>query len=85
VLKPSVEAFRKLGGFLCPVCLFFFTMVNDKGYFAWLLEPVIVQGQPRLAQKDVAECEEMDDHTVDRIVERVSAWYDASATAKVFQ
>jgi hypothetical protein len=84
VLKPSVEAFQRLGGFLYPVCLFFFTMVHNKGYFAWLLEPVSDQGQPRLAKKDVAECEEMDHHTVDRIVERVNAWYDASATAKVF-
>ena len=82
VLKPSVEAFQRLGEFPYPVCLFFFTMVNDKGYIAWLLEPVVAQGQAKLVRKDVAECEEMDEHTIDYIVESVNAWYDASATAK---
>jgi hypothetical protein len=85
VLKPSVDAFQRLGEFPYPVCLFFFTMVNDKGYFAWLVEPIIADGKPRLVQKRAPECAEMNEHTVDRIVEFVSAWYDASAAATAAQ
>ena len=27
-----------------PVCLFFFTLDNDKGYYRWILEPIIKEG-----------------------------------------
>jgi len=37
----NLKVFRDLP---FPVCLFFFTLDNDKGYYRWILEPIIHEG-----------------------------------------
>jgi hypothetical protein len=78
LLHPSVSSFRELGTFPYPVCLFFFTMRDDKGYFTWLLEPLVNgQGKPRLRARSEADCKPLDREAIDRIVATVDHWYDA--------
>ncbi len=78
VLGPSLKAFRRLGQFPYPVCLFFFTMRDDRAYYTWLLEPVVTpRGKPKLARRAEAACEPLDNGGLDQLVSRVHAWYDA--------
>jgi hypothetical protein len=78
VLRPTVASFGGLGPFYYPVCLFFFTMRDDQGYYTWLLEPVITeQGSPKLIRRTDPDCRKLDDDALDHIVSTVSAWYDA--------
>src|SRR5882724_3984788 len=39
-LKPWLEAHSE-HAFSNPVCLFFFRMENDRGYYTWVAEPII--------------------------------------------
>jgi hypothetical protein len=60
-----------------PVCLFLFSMDDGQGYVTWIAEPVIREGRPKLQYRKVADCAPLDRGALDRIVERVNAWYDA--------
>jgi hypothetical protein len=77
VLRFSVQRFKRLGPFSCPVCLFFFTMRDNQGYSTWLLEPTVEQGHPRLVPREEPDCEILDNDTLGQIVAAVNAWYDA--------
>jgi hypothetical protein len=78
LLAPSVQGFQRNGHFTFPVCLFFFTMRDDQGYYTWLLEPVITaQGKPKLTTRAAADCEPLNRDSLDRIVTRVGAWHEA--------
>jgi hypothetical protein len=62
VLRPTVASFGRLSPFHYPVCLFFFTMRDDQGYYSWLLEPVITdQGSPQLTSRTEPDCRKLDD------------------------
>jgi hypothetical protein len=75
---PWLKGFRRHGAFPYPVCLFFFTMREDRAFYTWLLEPVITpQGKPKLASGTAPDCRQLDSEALDDIVNRVSAWYDA--------
>jgi hypothetical protein len=60
-----------------PVCLFYFTMEDDQGYFTWVKEPVIEDGLARFRVHREARCIKLDRKTLDRIVQQVCDWYDA--------
>jgi hypothetical protein len=78
LLRPSVSNFRNLGTFPYPVCLFLLTMRDDRGYYTWLLEPLINgQGKPRLRERSEADCKPLDKEGIDEIVATVDRWYDA--------
>lgn len=60
-----------------PHCLFFFTMADNAGYYAWLLEPAITEdGQPKLQHQRGGEL-----RPLDRIITDVDRWYDALTNA----
>lgn len=77
-LGPTLHDFRRLGKFTAPVCLFYFTMRDDRAFFSWLAEPVVTEeGSPKLLHRKTADCEELTDERLGQILDRVVAWYDA--------
>lgn len=73
----KVHASLLAGEFPYPVCLFFFTMADDQGYYAWVAEPDVTADGPRLLMHDGPPCRKLDRAALDEIVERVDRWYDA--------
>ena len=61
-----------------PLCMFVFTMDDDRGYYGWLKEPV--HGTRRsVALRPVKQVgwAELDNAAMTKIVGAVEAWYDA--------
>ena len=77
VLGPAIGQFQGLRKFTYPVCLFFFTMRDEKAYFSWLAEPVLTGGAPKLVHHGMAACVELTDGLLGQVVERIVGWYDA--------
>ncbi|MEY3402926.1 MAG: hypothetical protein AN487_18975 [Anabaena sp. CRKS33] len=60
-----------------PVCLFFFTLDNDKGYYRWILEPIIKEGNNvALKFNENQELKNLNDQEIDNIIAMVNNWYD---------
>jgi hypothetical protein len=77
-LRPTLASFRRMGRFMYPVCLFLFTMRDDRAFFCWLAEPVLAgNNAPKLLHHRQADCRELDNAALDEIVGRVVSWYDA--------
>jgi hypothetical protein len=77
VLVPTMGQFRGMRKFTYPVCLFFFTMRDERAYFSWLAEPVLAEGGPKLVHHERADCVELTDELLGQVVERIVSWYDA--------
>jgi hypothetical protein len=77
VLVPTMGQFQGMRKFTYPVCLFFFTMRDERAYFAWLAEPVVSAGGPKLVHHAKASCAVLTDELLDGVVERLVSWYDA--------
>ena len=77
VLRPAMQSFRGVGAFPYPVCLFHFTMDDDKGFYTWVAEPAVAGGEARLLMHQAAHCRTLDRAALDEIVGRVDRWYDA--------
>ena len=60
-----------------PVCLFFFTMIDDEGYFRWLREPVVSENE-QMSLRTVTNTEfvMLTNEVVEGILTAVNAWYD---------
>ncbi len=70
-IGPWLKVFQRPRAFAYPVCLFFFTMREDRAYHTWLLEPVITpQGKPKLAARSAPDCRQLDNEVLDDIVSR---------------
>jgi Domain of unknown function (DUF4365) len=59
-----------------PVCLFFFTLDNDHGYYKWILEPIIEEKYPKLHWNLSNEFKQLTDEEIDKIISAVNRWYD---------
>lgn len=77
VLRPTMHSFLGIGQFPYPVCLFHFTMDDDKGYYTWVAEPTVTDEGPRLLMHESAHCRRLDRRALDEIVGKVDRWYDA--------
>ncbi len=66
-----------------PVCRFLFVMDGDRGFYRWLKEPVVADGQPALRVYAGGAFQELDNGALDAIVGQVTAWYAAGANPKV--
>ena len=65
-----------------PVCMFFFTMSNDEGYFQWVSEPFITEeGQPKLRTNTTDPLKKFTSEAFDHLIHRVNRWYDSLSTA----
>jgi hypothetical protein len=80
VLGPTMGQFQGMRKFTYPVCLFFFTMRDEKAYFSWLAEPVLTDGAPKLVHHARTNCVELTDDLLGHVVERIVGWYDAVET-----
>jgi len=61
-----------------PVCVFVFTMGDDRGYYGWLREPVLSNRRsPTLRLVEHVEWSELDRGALAEIVHTVEAWYEA--------
>jgi hypothetical protein len=77
-LKTELAGLQTVGPFPFPVCVFFFTVKDDQGYYAWASEPVVTEaGQPRLRGRTEADCRRLGNEALEEIVSAVSRWYDA--------
>jgi hypothetical protein len=77
VLRPFVKGFLRRGQRVLPVCLFFFTMEDDKGYYTWLIEPVQKDNRFTLQRKEEPDAKLLNSASLDQILERVNKWYDS--------
>jgi hypothetical protein len=77
ILKPALQALV-VRAFPYPVCLFFFRMANDEGFYTWVAEPAVTdEGFPVLRPHAEAACTDLDTSALHQIVRQVMAWYDA--------
>jgi hypothetical protein len=83
ILGPAMGQFRGMRKFTYPVCLFLFTMREEQAFFSWLAEPVVTDGAPKLVHREKADCVELTDELLNRVVDQVVAWYDAVAAVLI--
>jgi hypothetical protein len=76
-IRAAAKALLRAGAFPYPVVLFHFTMEGDRGHYAWVAEPVVEDGAPRLLTHESPRVHELGRATLDDIVARVDGWYDA--------
>jgi hypothetical protein len=76
-LRPTFRELLRAGEYPYPACLFYFSMDDDQGYYAWVAEPAVAEAGPRLLMHDVPHCHKLDRAALDEIVAKVDAWYDA--------
>ena len=76
VLAPTMGQFQGMRKFTYPVCLFFFTMRDERVYFSWLAEPRMTDTGPKLVHHDKANCAPLTDELLDGIIGHVASWYD---------
>lgn len=77
-LTKEMRSLLSTGPHSIPVCILFFVMEGDQGYYTWLVEPVVTaEGRPKLQSHSTPDCKPLDRDALDDIVERVDAWYDA--------
>ena len=77
-IKLDLEPLQSLAELPFPVCLFFFTLQNDQGYYKWLLEPVIeCQKNSNLFFNDSNEFKNLSDEGIDKIISAVNNWYES--------
>ena len=77
-LRPAMAEYEELGPYGLPVCVFYFTAKDDKGYFAWVSEPQIDRhGVSKLKSRIEASCRELTAATLDEVVDAIDRWYDA--------
>jgi hypothetical protein len=77
-LKPILERLAGVIEYTFPVCLFYFTMQDDRARYTWVAEPVVgADDRPDLVIRRDARCSPLDPEAINAIVVRVEAWYDA--------
>lgn len=75
-LTVKLKRWRDWKFFPFPVTLFYFSALDDTGFFTWIAEPVILEGTPRLRHVKEAHSQPLDRESLDRIVASVNDWYD---------
>jgi hypothetical protein len=60
-----------------PVVVLLFSMPNDKGFYAWRIEPTLKgMREPRLKVHDGLSCDNFDRKSLDKIVKKVAEWHE---------
>lgn len=77
LIEPRAAKLLAGADFSFPVCVFHFTMRDNRGYVAWYLEPILSGGGPRLHRHARLTFAPMDKATADALVARVGPWWDA--------
>ncbi len=75
--KERLNRLEKFQDLPFPVCLFFFILEEDRGYYKWILEPKInEQKQVSLHFNENDELKKLDDKEIANIISIVNSWYD---------
>ena len=76
---------REFQQYYFPVLVLLFTMDEDRGYYAWVTEPILAADEckPHLRRATKLEFSRIQRDTIDDIVERVRGWYKELA-AEIF-
>ncbi len=78
VVGRAVREYGGYGPFGFPVCLFFFTMEDNAGWYTWVAEPLVTpDGKAALRMHTDADCKPLDKTALDEIVGLVDGWYEA--------
>jgi hypothetical protein len=69
--------------YFLPVLLLLFSMEDDQGYYAWVTEPCVGEGDgfPKLKVVEQLDCTGLERGSLDDIVSRVKEWYTHLAPA----
>jgi hypothetical protein len=66
-----------------PLCVFVFTMADDRGYYGWLKEPVVgVDGAAVLRPVDNIRWHDLNGDGIGDVLEAVNDWYNARPYSK---
>jgi hypothetical protein len=66
-----------------PLCLFVFTMADDRGYYGWLKEPVVgVDGIAVLRPVDSIQWHDLNGDGLSEILQAVNDWYKSQPYSK---
>jgi len=77
-IKLNLDSLQCLAELPFPVCLFFFTLENDQGYYKWILEPVIEgQSNSKLFFNKSNKFKKLTDDEIGNIISAVNSWYDS--------
>jgi hypothetical protein len=68
---------ERFGDVPFPVCMFFFSLDTDQGYYRWIVEPCLDEGAPALEMPGQMLLSELSPSSLGTLVERVNTWYDA--------
>lgn len=60
-----------------PVCMVSFSPAGELGYFRWIVEPSVENGEPVLGYAQRTHFEPITDALLDAVFAQVDAWYDA--------
>ncbi|MDF5738616.1 MULTISPECIES: DUF4365 domain-containing protein [unclassified Nostoc] len=75
--KDRLSILEKFKDLPFPVCLFFFILENDQGYYKWILEPKIDgEKQVKLHFNEDDELKNLDDKEIANIISSINSWYD---------
>jgi hypothetical protein len=77
ILNAMMPKGRRFASISMPICTFFFSMVGDRGYYAWLYEPTTNDGAPKLRRHAKLECKRLDREALEDIIKSVDRYYDA--------
>jgi hypothetical protein len=77
-IKSALKPLQSLAELPFPVCLFFFTLENDQGYYKWILDPVLEgQSNSKLFFNKSNEFKKLNDDAIGNIISIVNSWYDS--------
>jgi hypothetical protein len=77
ILNAMMPKGRRFESITLPICIFFFSMVGDRGYYAWLYEPATGDGLPKLQRHAKLECKRLNTEALEDIIRSVDRYYDA--------
>lgn len=64
-----------------PICLFFFTLDNDNGYYKWISEPILDnENSNKLKSNGSPEFRKLTNEAINDIVSLVNQWYENQPT-----
>jgi DNA-binding phage protein len=79
----GLDNFKLLQNLNFPICLFFFYVDNNQGYYKWLLEPVTENvNNSSLKFNEENDFKIVTDSEIDNIVNLVNNWYDKHKHSK---
>ena len=77
-IKSALKPLQSLAELPFPVCLFFFTLENDQGYYKWILEPVFEgHKNSKMLFNGSNEFKKLTDDEIGNIISAVNSWYDS--------